>query len=79
MRDNLPLYTIVDWDGDPITGTFYQQELEKVLVDPDKTFQIEKVLKTRKRKGHKKEYFVKWLYYPKKFNSWVTNIGDYHT
>ena len=70
-RDRIPIYKISDYSGEPIVGTFYEPELQKVTLDENASFKIEKVLKTRKRKG-KKEYFVKWLYYPKKFNSWVT-------
>ena len=76
IRDERPIYKIEDWDGDPIIGNFYQAELEKVIVDPDKAFQIERIIKTRKKKGTK-EFFVKWLYYPNKFNSWVKDIGLY--
>ena len=75
-RDNIHIYKLVDWDNDSIKGTFYESELQKVSVDPNKSFQIESILKTRKRRGVK-EYFVKWMYYPKKFNSWVSDIGDY--
>jgi len=70
-RDNIPIYKISDYAGEPIVGTFYEAELQKVALDENASFKIEKILKTRQRKG-KKEYFVKWLYYPKKFNSWVT-------
>ena len=75
-RDNIHIYKLVDWDNDSIKGTFYKSELQKVSVDPNKSFQIESILKTRKRRGVK-EYFVKWMYYPKKFSSWVSDIGDY--
>ncbi|XP_028417823.1 uncharacterized protein LOC114542487 [Dendronephthya gigantea] len=37
----------------------------------DEIYQIEKVLKTRLRKGQK-EYLVKWLGFPSEQNSWVT-------
>ena len=56
-------YKISDMNGEEITGTFYEQELQKSTQD---TFRIEKVLKT---KGDK--LFVKWLGYPESFNSWV--------
>jgi transposase InsO family protein len=67
-----PTYGLTDADGERIKGKFYTQELQKVLKTDD-TYKIESVLKTRKRAG-KTEYFVKWLGYPSKFNSWITNL-----
>ena len=62
---------ITDWDGDAVVGTFYEPELIKINIDPDNiTFTIDNIIKTRKR-GKKKEYYVSWLHYPAKFNSWV--------
>ena len=34
-------------------------------------FEIEKVIKTRRRRGVR-EVFVKWLGYPDKFNQWIS-------
>ena len=66
-----PTYGITDYVGEAIKGKFYAQELQKVA---DKgTFKIEKIIKTRRR-GKKTEYFVKWVGYPEKFNSWVENV-----
>jgi len=59
-------YKIKDWNGDPIKGIFYTQELQAVVVGKNKTFLIEKVLK--RRKGW---IYVKWLGYPPSMNSWV--------
>jgi hypothetical protein len=67
-----PTYELIDYDGEAIKGKFYEQELQKVSKEED-TFKIEQILKTRKKAG-KTEYFVKWLGYPAKFNSWVSNI-----
>ncbi len=39
----------------------------------DDVYEIEKVLKTRKRDGQV-EYYVNWKDYPNKFNSWVTDV-----
>jgi transposase InsO family protein len=63
-------YGIADHNGETIKGKFYSQELQKVLKD---VYRVEKVLKTRKR-GGKTEYFVKWLGYSDKFNSWTDDI-----
>ena len=67
-----PTYGLTDYEGEKIRGKFYAEELQKVVKD---IFRIEKVLKTRKRLG-KTEYFVSWLGYPAKFNSWVTDISQ---
>ena len=40
-------------------------------VKPEKKWKIEKIVKTR-GKGRNKQYFVKWLHWPKKFNSWIS-------
>lgn len=64
-----PVYRIKDWHSEPISGIFYEPELVK-FVKPDEIYKIEKILKTRKRKGLT-EYFVKWQGYPNKFNQWI--------
>jgi hypothetical protein len=74
-RGRLPIYRLQDMQKEEIKGTFYESELQKVDIDPDKLWKIDKVLKT-KGKGQKKQHFVKWKYYPKKFNSWV-NADDF--
>jgi hypothetical protein len=62
-------YTIVDWGGEEIKGTFYEQELQKVKEPAE--FKVEKVLR-RKKEGGKNMAFVKWLSYPDKFNQWIS-------
>ena len=42
-------YGIADYSGEPIKGTFYSHELQKVTKDD--VYRVEKVLKTRKRGG----------------------------
>ena len=56
--------------GDVIISTLYNEELQKAYVTDDTVYKIEKVLKKRTYRGTKQVY-VKWLYYPRKFNSWV--------
>ena len=56
-------YVISDLNGEPITGSFYEKELQKTN---QKEFRIEKVLK---RKGDK--LYVKWKGYNNSFNSWI--------
>ena len=56
-------YKITDYNGEEIQGSFYEQELQKTS---QSTFRIEKVLKRQRDK-----YIVKWMGYPKSFNSWI--------
>ena len=59
-------YRIVDFMGQAIEGSFYEQELQKLK---QQTFRIERVLK---RDNKKKLALVKWSGYPDKFNSWLS-------
>ena len=63
-----PVYRIKDLLNEPIQGTFYAQELQRV--QPKNEYAIEKILRKRKRKG-KLEYEVKYKGYPSKFNQWI--------
>ena len=60
-------YSIVDLMGEPIKGSFYEQELQKAK---QQTFRIEKVIR---RDNKKKMALVQWSGYPDKFNSWVSS------
>ena len=65
------VYRLKDYNGEPIEGVFYGYELVKVIKDEtEEHYKIEKVLKTRTKKGVK-EVFVKWKGYPNKFNQWI--------
>ena len=61
-----PVYVISDLQDEPLQGTFYGHELQKILIDPNATYRIEKVLK--KKRG---SIFVKFVGWPNKFNMWV--------
>jgi len=65
-------YTVLrDFHDEEIKGTFYQSELQNVDGRDDDLLKIEMIVKTR-GKGRNKQYFVKWLHWPKKFNSWIS-------
>ena len=64
------MYKIKDLADDPIEGTFYESELQKVIKSEDILYRVEKVLRKRKR-GKTKEMYVKWEGWPSKFNSWI--------
>ena len=64
IKNTVPqTYVIIDLNGEPITGSFYEKELQKTSQEK---FRIEKVLK---RKGDK--LYVKWKGYDNRFNSWI--------
>lgn len=64
-------YELSDLQKTKLKRRFYREELTK-SPPPTKSdyFFVEKILKERQIKG-KKEYFVKYLYYPMKFCQWV--------
>lgn len=70
QRDGIPVYKIKDLANDPIDGTFYESELQKVKKSRDILYRVEKVLRKRKH-GKTKEVYVKWDGWPSKFNSWI--------
>ena len=58
-------YRIADLNGEEITDTFYEPDLQKTNQE---LFRIEKVIKRGKKKS-----LVKWKGYSDDFNSWVEN------
>jgi hypothetical protein len=72
LRDDLPIYRLRDYYGqEDIVGTFYESELQKVQMKEDALWKVEKVLRQRTKKGVGKEYLVRWMHWPKKYDSWV--------
>ena len=64
------MYTIKDFNGEPITGSFYEQELQRVSPKIADVRLVEDVLKECTVKG-KKQLLVKWLGLPEKLNQWI--------
>ena len=64
IKNTVPwTYVINDLNGEEITGTFYENELQRTN---EKEFRIEKVVK---KKGDK--LYVKWKGHGYSFNSWI--------
>ena len=64
IKNTVPwTYVINDLNGEEITGTFYENELQKTN---QKEFRIEKVIKRKRDK-----LYVKWKGYDNSFNSWI--------
>lgn len=64
------VYRLCDYDGDVIDGVFYEQELQKIVVNKNKAFKVEKIL-DKKKQGRETLVLVQWLGWPAKFSSWV--------
>ena len=64
IKNKVPwIYVINDLNGEEITGSFYENELQKTN---QKEFRIKNV---NERKGDK--LYVKWKGYDNRFNSWI--------
>lgn len=70
VKEHVNVYRLKDYDGEPIKGTFYAEELQKIKDDHNRVYRVEKVIGEKGRGVHKL-YLVKWLGWPDKFNSWV--------
>lgn len=77
MNQGIPQYQLKSWDNEIISGKFYEQQLQKVIVNESTYYTIEKTLKREKRKGVQ-GVWVKWEGWHKRFNSWIpeANIID---
>ncbi|XP_044168385.1 uncharacterized protein LOC122952591 [Acropora millepora] len=60
------MYKVEKFDGTPVKGTFYTEDLQKVTVDDDMLWRVEKVLK--RRRG---QMLVRWKGWPAKYDSWI--------
>ena len=69
IRGDPNVYELVDHEGEPIIGKFYEEELSAVD-KKDNVYRVEKVLKRTKVRG-KKMVLAKWLGYGGKHNSWI--------
>ena len=67
-RSDPPVYRLVEWHGDRLEGTFYEPELQKVIVSADQTYRVEAEMR---RRNNGREVLVKWFGYPESFNIWI--------
>ena len=68
------VYYVKDVNDDEIAGSFYAQELNQVIKKDEDLWDVEKVVRKRRRKDGTMEYLVKWLGYGPEHNQWVTSI-----
>jgi len=66
-------YELRDLAGELIKGRFYEPEVQKMTKSDREHFDVDCILKTRKRDG-KIHYLVSWKGYPSLFNSCVDEI-----
>jgi hypothetical protein len=70
ISQGIPIYKLRNMMDDPIQGTFYASELQRLAKDEATIWRIDKVLRKRKVRG-KEEVLVRWLGWPKKLDSWI--------
>ena len=78
VKQGIDIYFLKDQLNESIEGSFYSNELQKVVVNEDEEYEIEKIIRKRKR-SKTNEVLVKWRGFPSKFNSWIpeTNVNKY--
>jgi hypothetical protein len=62
-----PTYALKDLRGEPVKGSFYEEELQ---LSKQEVYRVEKVIRKRKKNGVDEAY-VKWKGYGKEFDSWI--------
>ena len=70
LNQGIPKYEVKDFANDPILDKFSSNELQKVMVDQDTQYDIDKIIRKRKRKG-KTQVLVHWVGWQSKFDSWI--------
>ena len=70
LNQGIPKYVVKDFDNDPIIDQFSNEELQKVLVDEGTHYDVDEILRKRKRNG-KTQLLVHWVGWPSKFDSWI--------
>jgi len=67
------MYKMKDLTGDDKKAAFYSDELQIVSKPNESLFDVERVVRARKR-ADKIKYLVMWRGYYDKFNSWVDTL-----
>ena len=62
-------YSIKDYNGEVLKGSFYEVEVQKVNISSD-IYPVEKIIQKKKEKG-KLKYLVKWKGYSDAANSQI--------
>jgi len=64
------MYKLCEYDETPIKGKFYAFELTPVILEQDRTFKIDKIIR-KKRVNGVTQHLVSYRNWPNKYNSWV--------
>lgn len=72
LQQGFPKYTLRSWANDLIDGDFYEPEIQRVFVDNDTVFKIDRVIRSQKKNGIPGK-IVSWLGWPLVYASWVSN------
>ena len=70
LNQGIPKYEVKDFANDPITDKFSSDELQKVTVDQNTQYDVDKVLRKQKKRG-RTQVLVHWVGWPSKFDSWI--------
>lgn len=69
---NPTTYQVKDSTNKPLTGKFYKEELSRTKTSKDSKYIVDRILKTRVRKGGLKEMYVAFRNKPLKEAAWIT-------
>jgi transposase InsO family protein len=79
LRENVPVYLLMDLEEEPIESTFYEPELQRVQKNLNDTleWEIERVLK-RRNVGSRQEVLVRYRGLGPKFDRWIprSSVGN---
>ena len=64
------MYKVSDGDGEPVYGTFYEMELQRVAPNQDNPWEIERIVKQRGN-GARREALVSFRGWPAFYNRWI--------
>ena len=76
MKTSPYTYVIKDYNGEELTGKFYDFEIQKVA--GKQIYKIEKVIRERLVPGSEPEVLVRWYGYSKDFDSWISKSDIKH-
>ena len=77
-KGQIAKYKLKDYMNEEITGSFYEDELQKIKVDDDYIYIIDEIIGRRVRRG-RREVLVRWKGWPQKFNTYIPEreVGNY--
>ena len=82
VLDNLPVirYKLKDYSGEPIVGSFFQNELvpyKHSLDGADDIWEANPIAERINRRTKKKQYKMNWVGWPSKYDEWVDSDNQY--